>query len=186
MPDNASYLQLRANLLELNESAAPYSLCRAIDGGCCKRDIKLLIDDQQVILEAVERGDIDPVVVQRARRRAEDDSLDRCSFLGEQGECTIYAHRPLLCIQHGHGGLPKDKATTMRAVKSPGNKTIRVSDIEQFSCDACAAHVKPGDRVPLSVVGRSVLYLVAIQEGEKHYGTPHMNQFIIENFSASP
>ncbi|HUG13858.1 MAG TPA: YkgJ family cysteine cluster protein [Thermomicrobiales bacterium] len=185
MPENDSYLQLRANLLDLNETAAQHSLCKAIAGGCCVPNLKMLKDDQELILAAVERGDIDAETVQRARRRATDEQVTRCPFLGDHAECTIYAYRPAVCIQHGHGGLPKDKATTMRAIRTPGNKTIRVAELEQFACDACAKCIKPTDRIPLSVVGRSVVALVAIQQGERHYGEPRMNQFLIDNFPAS-
>lgn len=185
MPENESYMKLRADVLALNEEARPYCLCKAIDGGCCKRDLKMLPEDQQVIAEAVERGDIDQQTLQRARRRAQDDQERFCPFLGERGECTIYAHRPVVCIQHGNGGLPKDKPTALRAIRSPGKRTLKIAEMEQFSCDACAAQVEPGYRIPLSIVGKSVAILVTIQDGERHYGHLTMNRFLIEQFPES-
>jgi Fe-S-cluster containining protein len=181
MPTNESYQRLRDEALQLNDAGRPFSLCRGIDGGCCIRDIKLLPEDQSIILEAAKRGDIPAETMQRARRRALDPSINACAFLGEQCECTIYAYRPVVCIQHGNGGLPTDKATALKALQKPGNRTIRIGDIEQFACDACAAHAKPNDRIPLSIVGKSVAILITVQEGERHYGRPRMNQFVIEN-----
>lgn len=183
MPTNESYLKLRNEVLALNESAQCYSFCKAINGGCCKRDLRLLPEDRELIQEAVERGDIDQQTLDRAVERAKDDELEFCPFLGDQGECTIYAHRPVVCIQHGNGGLPKDKATTLRAIKNPGNKTIKFSDLEPFSCNACAEHFGPGYRIPLSIAGKSTAILVTIQQGQKHYGNRTMNQFLIERFA---
>jgi hypothetical protein len=181
MPENESYRRLRDEALRLNETGRPYALCRNIAGGCCIRDIKLLPEDQLVILEAAARGDIDGATLQRARRRALDEGVTQCPFLGDQYECTIYDYRPVVCIQHGNGGLPTDKATTLRAMRTPGNRTIRVGDLEQFACDACAAQGNPNDRIPLSIVGKSVAILVTVQEGERHYGRPRMIQFLIDH-----
>lgn len=182
MPTNTSYIKLRNEILALNESAKQYCLCKAIDGGCCKPNLKMLPEDQEVIMEAVASGEIDAATLQRARRRADDEQVNRCPFLGDQGECTIYPYRPVVCIQHGNGGLPKDKETTMRAIRNPGKKTIKISEIEKFSCDACAEQINHNDRIPLSVVGKSVSILVTIQEGERHYGHRRMNQFLREAF----
>lgn len=185
MPENPSYLHLREEALKLNDTAGEYSLCKAIRGGCCKRDVTMLIEDQQVILEAIVRGDIDAPTLQRARRRALDEHEAFCPFLGDGGECTIYAFRPVLCIQHGNGGLPADKPTALKAMRKPGNRTIRVADLEPFSCDACAAQIDPNTRIPLSVAGKSVAILITLQEGERHYGRPRMNSFVIEQIPAS-
>lgn len=183
MPTNESYIKLRNEVLALNESAQCYSFCKAINGGCCKRDLRLLPEDRELIQEAVERGDIDQQTLDRAVERAKDDELEFCPFLGDQGECTIYAHRPVVCIQHGNGGLPKDKAVAMRAVKSPGKKTIKVADMELFSCTACAEHFSQSHRIPLSVVGKSLAILLTIQDAQRHYEERRMNQFLIDEFS---
>ncbi len=183
MPTNESYIQLRRDVLELDEQASQYCFCKAIDGGCCKRDLKMLPEDQAVITEAIERGEISPATLERALVRAMDDDQEFCPWLGDAGECTIYPHRPVVCIQHGNGGLPKDKATALRAMRNPGNKTIRVRDLEQFSCDACAEQFSPNDKIPLSVAGKSVAILITIQQGEQHYGRLTMNRFLIDRFS---
>lgn len=185
MPTNESYIKLRNEALALNESAQCYSFCKAIDGGCCKRDLRLLPEDREGIIEAVESGDIDDATLQRALQRAKDDELEFCPFLGEQGECTIYPHRPVVCIQHGNGGLPKDKSVAMRAVKNPGKKTIKVDDMELFSCTACAEHYGKNERIPLTVVGRSIAILLNIQDAQRHYGERRMNEFLIDQFSDS-
>jgi Fe-S-cluster containining protein len=185
MPANENYIRMRKEVLEFDEGARQYCLCKGINGGCCKRDLRLLPEDEEVILEAVKRGDIDPTTLQRATLRARDASEAFCPFLGERGECTIYPHRPIVCMQHGNGGLPKDKAVARRALERPGNRTIKVSELEQFSCDACAEHVGATDRIPLSIVGRSVAILLTIQQGQRHYGSRTMNQFLTELASES-
>lgn len=183
MSVNESYLKLRRDALEMNDTYRQHSLCHSIDGGCCLPDLSMLPEDQQIILGAAERGDISPDVIRRARARAQDHSIDRCPFLGDECECTIYAYRPVVCIQHGNGGLPKDKATALRAMERPGKRTIRVKDLEQFSCTACARCNDDNTRIPLSVVGKSVAILVTIQQGERHYGRRHMREFVTEHFS---
>ena len=183
MPVNASYLKLRNDALELNASASAHCLCHSIEGGCCVRDLSMLPEDQEMILEAAACGAIDVATLRRARERAQDDAVQRCPFLGDAYECTIYAHRPVVCIQHGHGGLPKDKATAIRAMKRPGKRTLRVADMEQFSCVACGQRNDNDARIPLSIVGKSVAILVTIQQGEKHYGKRRMNEFITTHFA---
>ncbi len=180
---NDSYLQLRQQTLDLNDEGRAYCVCHSIKGGCCVPDLSMLPEDQQLIREAVERGDISAATVRRAQARAADESVDRCPFLGDEYECTIYPYRPVVCIQHGNGGLPKDKATALRAMERPGKRTIRLRDIEQFSCTACGERNDDNDRIPLSVVGKSVAILVTIQNAEQHYGKHRMNDFIAEHFS---
>ncbi|HLT18232.1 MAG TPA: YkgJ family cysteine cluster protein [Thermomicrobiales bacterium] len=182
MVTNESYIKLRNEALEMNEAGQEYCLCRGIEGGCCKPNLKMLPEDQQVIFEAYQRGEIAPETIRRAVERARGGERRFCPFLGDDYRCTIYEHRPVVCIQHGNGGLPKRKDVALKAMRSPGNKTIRVSEIEQFSCDACAKHVTGKERLPLAIVGKSVAILVTIQEGEKHYGTPRMNDFLINTF----
>ena len=182
MVRNESYIKLRNEALELNESAREYCLCRGIEGGCCKPNLKMLPEDQEVIAEAFERGDITQETMRRAVALARDENRQSCVFLGDDYRCTIYEHRPVVCIQHGNGGLPKSKALALKAMRNPGNKTIKVSDLEQFSCDACAEHLTGKERLPLAMVGTSVAILVTIQEGEKHHGSPRMNKFLIERF----
>lgn len=180
---NESYLQLRKDTLELNDSAREHSLCHSIKGGCCVPNLSMLPEDQELILEAAKRGDIGVDTIRRARARAQDDSVDRCPFLGDEYECTIYEYRPVVCIQHGNGGLPKDKATALRAMKRPGKRTIRLNEIEQFSCTACGKCNDDNSRIPLSVVGKSVSVLVTVQHAEQHYGKRRMNAFVTEQFA---
>jgi Fe-S-cluster containining protein len=182
MPVNESYLQLRRQALELNAAAADCSMCHSIEGGCCVPDLSMLPEDQELIHDAVASGDISPETLSRARARAQDESVDRCPFLGDEYECTIYPYRPVVCIQHGNGGLPKEKATALRAMERPGNRTIRVKDIEQFSCTACGKLNGDNTRIPLSVVGKSVAILVTIQQGEQHYGKRRMHEFLTTRF----
>ena len=180
---NESYLQLRRDVLELNDSAAEYSLCHSIEGGCCVPDLSMLPEDQEFILVAAAMGDISVETLRRARDRAQDAAVDRCPFLGDDYLCTIYEHRPVVCIQHGNGGLPKDKATAIRAMERPGKRTIRVGDMEQFSCTACGKLNDNSTRIPLSIVGKSVAILVTIQQGEQHYGKRRMHEFITTHFA---
>ena len=180
---NESYLKLRRDTLELNDEAREHSLCRSICGGCCVPDLSMLPEDQELILEAAARGDISVETLRRARARAQDDSVDRCPFLGDEHECTIYEYRPVVCIQHGNGGLPKEKATALRAMKRPGKRTIRLAELEKFSCTTCAEHIDDNTRIPLSVVGKSVAVLVTIQQAEQHYGKRRMHAFITTSFA---
>lgn len=182
MAINESYIKLREQALELNASAQQYCLCRGIKGGCCKPNLKMLPEDQQIIYEAYQRGEIAPETIRRAVERARGGERRFCPFLGDDYRCTIYEHRPVVCIQHGNGGLPRRKDVALRAMRNPGNKTIRISEIEQFSCDACAEHVTGKERLPLAMVGQSVAILVTIQQGEKYYGEPRMNDFLINTF----
>ncbi|MEZ4523327.1 MAG: YkgJ family cysteine cluster protein [Thermomicrobiales bacterium] len=184
MSTNASYIRMRQEVLNFDQEAAPYCFCKAIDGGCCKRDLTLLPEDEGVILEAVAGGEIEPSTIARARPRARDDNEEFCPFLGDRGECTIYAHRPLVCMQHGNGGLPRDRALAKRAIQKPGNKTIKVSDLEMFACNACAEQVNQNDRIPLSVAGKSTAILITIQDRQHQGGCRTMNEFVDAEFDA--
>jgi hypothetical protein len=185
MPENASYIRMRHEVLTFDEESRHCALCKGIDGGCCKRDLTILPEDEENIVEAAARGDIAPETIERARRRAADPGEEFCPFFGDQGECTIYPHRPLVCMQHGNGGLPKDRAVARKALTAPGSRTIRICELEQFSCDACAAQLDPMTRIPLSVVGKSVAILLTIQDRQRHCNPRTMNQFVSEQFRES-
>lgn len=173
---------MREDVLKFDRDASPYCLCKAIDGGCCKRGLTLLPEDEEIIVEAAARGDIDPATLQRARVRAADPNEEFCPFLGDRGECTIYEHRPLVCMQHGNGGLPMNRALAKKAIQSPGKKTIKVSELEQFACVACSEQVDGNARIPLSVVGKSVAILVTIQDRQRHANRKTMNEFVVGQF----
>lgn len=173
---------MREEVLTFDRDASRYCLCKAIEGGCCKRGLTILPEDEEIIVEAVARGDIEPETLDRARVRARDDREEFCPFLGDRGECTIYEHRPLVCMQHGNGGLPKDRALARKAIQSPGNKTVKVSDLEQFACVACSEQVNPNTRIPLSVIGKSVAILVTIQDRQRHAPCKTMNEFVTARF----
>lgn len=153
-----TYSEFREKAENFNSKAKPYSFCKAINGGCCHRDVDVIKDDKEFIRDAIQRGDIPRETVRRAQRRARDPQEKQCPFLGEQGECTIYPYRPLICIQHGNGGLPRDPGKR-KEVLGGSQEEIPIKDIVPYSCESCAPHIDATGTVPAEVVRRSLLVL---------------------------
>ena len=86
----------------------PVSCCKGCSG-CCHYEIEIT-GDEAAILAAVVRGgypaDMERLRTQAGRERKAAEWLDvlrpdnRCVFLGIDGACQIYEHRPSACRRH--------------------------------------------------------------------------------------
>lgn len=83
--------------------------CRKGCSACCHLEVEITKDEGELLAEVVMAGHrIDEARLQlqaaRERRSAEWAQMvhlpNRCVFLGEDGACTVYAHRPGSCRKH--------------------------------------------------------------------------------------
>jgi len=156
------YAQFRSQVEKFNEEAEPYSFCKAIKGGCCSPDIVIQVEDGAWIKDAVQNGDISQDTVERAIKRAKNPQVDRCPFLGEQNECTIYENRPLVCIAHGNGGYPLDPDKT-RAILRGSTEDIAPKELGVFSCENCAPLIDGEERLPAEIVRKSTIIRIEVE-----------------------
>lgn len=151
-----SYSDFRAKALKFNAEAQQYSFCKSINGGCCVRNVPLIREDKELIKDAVQKKEIPRETMRRAQRRARDKELNECVFLGEQGECTIYSSRPVVCINHGNGGIPKDEQRRMQILGGSSGE-ISVKDIAPFSCADCISNTDQEGAVPEEIARKGMI-----------------------------
>ncbi len=73
--------------------------CAADCDQCCHRRFSVFILEAERVREAL--AALPPPVRARVRRQADDPQhADRCALLVD-GQCTVYAQRPLICRTHG-------------------------------------------------------------------------------------
>lgn len=149
------YSEFREEVKKFNaEVKSPF--CKSIEGGCCSPDILIQKEDAELIRVAIQKGEIPRDTAKRAQRRARDNEIDRCPFLGEESECTIYEYRPLACIAHGNGGIPKDK-NQIEAVMKGSSEELAVSDLGPFSCSNCLPLIDHDASVPSETIRKSLI-----------------------------
>jgi hypothetical protein len=101
--------------------------CRHGCAGCCHYEIEIMLDEGAVLADAVRGGvaiDVDQLTAQAARERKSPlwnnilDPRNRCVFLGLDGACRVYAHRPAACRKQLVTS-PAEACTTFGAPVSP-------------------------------------------------------------------
>lgn len=102
----ASYIELRREALEINRTEGLKHPCQKGKGECCEPDIVITEGDASLIQRGAMDGKIPQSVLGKAIERATDLRRDRCPFLGEENECTIYDLRPIICVLTGAGAAP--------------------------------------------------------------------------------
>lgn len=143
-----AYQELRLRALKLNEQQAGKHPCSMGNGGCCEPDIAMSNNDALNIRQAALQGRIHLNVISDAKRRVRDKNRERCAFLGDNNQCTIYEDRPLICILTGAGGKPIT-TDTLRAVadfRAIGQDTeISCRRVNDPSCRDCFKVMEQGD-----------------------------------------
>lgn len=104
---NFEYMRLRHIANQNNETISDDHPCRRGCSACCTREVPLSRADAQHIQKAVTSGVIPLEVVEMAKQKAETKNRS-CPFL-DQGQCTIYEHRPLICAMTGAGGVANSR-----------------------------------------------------------------------------
>lgn len=119
------------------------------------RDVPVLKEDKDFIGDAVRKGEVTQDVMKRAQRRARNPQEKHCPFLGEQGECAIYPYRPVVCINHGNGGLPRNQSKR-REILGGSAEDIEVRNLGPYSCENCIPHVDQDAVLPSEVVRKGM------------------------------
>jgi Fe-S-cluster containining protein len=104
---NFEYMRLRHVANQNNETISSDHPCRRGCSACCTKEVPLSRMDAQHIQKAVTSGAIPLEVVEMAKEKASTKSRS-CPFL-EEGSCTVYEYRPILCAMTGAGGVPHSK-----------------------------------------------------------------------------
>lgn len=150
-----AYQELRARALNLNQQEAGKHPCSKGNGACCEPDIFLTNNDARHIRQEISQGRIPLKIVRDAKKRLTVKNRERCAFLGDDNQCTIYEARPLICILTGAGsgdgsvGLVVKFPDTIRAVakyKATGEDTaISCRRTSDPSCQDCIKVMKQTD-----------------------------------------
>lgn len=92
---------------QVGKVIAPHTICGQGCSHCCKQAVSLADLEAKMIGEAIGRERkpvarrVAPQRVNEERRRlVETYNGVPCTFLGDDGACTIYEHRPLACRIH--------------------------------------------------------------------------------------
>jgi Fe-S-cluster containining protein len=94
---------------EVHAAAHVQVSCGKGCAGCCHYEVEVTPDEAVLLREVVQRGvpvDRDRLELQARRERQSVEWLrfwspeNRCVFLGADGACQIYEHRPSICRKH--------------------------------------------------------------------------------------
>lgn len=173
------YSEFREKAERFNAQAAKYSFCKGINGGCCIPNVNMLEDDKKLIIDAASRGKIEKSVIRRARRRAKDPEVNSCPFLGDDEKCTIYPYRPIKCIQHGNGGIPRSEED-VKAIASGAKESLTAKELVPFSCKDCLAEVDSETQIPREVIMKTMFIKDSNDNNPTAQSTP-MNVFLLRD-----
>jgi hypothetical protein len=145
-------------LVEAQAKAGPTPCLRG-KAECCDRTVGLSRADATLLLRAFAGGKIPDSVRERAVARNLDRRNDRCPFLSDDRECTIYPFRPLICLAWGIGGRARpDTAAELSRRKQLQERTgleqsVDVEEIACYACPSCLAELR-GERrhYPLALI----------------------------------
>lgn len=126
----ANYIELRREALVINRTEGPKHLCQRGKGECCEPDIVIGEGDASLIQRGFMDGKIPKAILEKAVENALDLSRDRCPFLGEDNECTIYDRRPIICILTGAGAAPFPIGKRI-------TEAVPVTEVQDPSCESC-------------------------------------------------
>lgn len=170
------YSEFRAQVEKFNADSESYSFCKSIRGGCCTSNIQILKEDGEHIRDVIQTGQISRDTVKRAQRRARDNEVTRCPFLGESDDCTIYPFRPIVCINHGNGGIPLDK-DMVKPILTGSTEDVVMKDLGPFSCANCVQLIDNETSVPVEIVRKSMIIGSNAEKGQ----TTRMRSFLTES-----
>lgn len=89
-----------AKFAEIRESTASAMTCHLGCHGCCKAGLTVSRVEKEAIGSALLANESILELVKQVKNER-PHGFKRCSFLSAQGQCTIYAFRPLICRSHG-------------------------------------------------------------------------------------
>lgn len=164
--DKVLWLRAEADLLA--DAAEPLTPCRAGCSACCHMATAISRVEAQVIAhetgrtlaqpdparlltaaDFVENADLDEAEFRRHKQAMRQRLMDaytgvRCTFLGHDERCTIYAHRPVVCRTH------------------------LSLDVDNLMCRVPVEHFDEAKAIPslyLDVANEQRLYVTALIEG---------------------
>lgn len=101
----SEYHELRRRFLERVSKLPSDFPCREGLARCCRGEIPITQGDLREIRIGVKRGGIAEDAISAAQDRARL-RREECPFLDDDNRCSIYNHRPLICIATGIGAIP--------------------------------------------------------------------------------
>jgi Fe-S-cluster containining protein len=117
MGDRLSSSTIRKMALELHVSVDwRHHPCHRGNGSCCDPAPYLTPHDIAIIQQGIRRKEISQNIISAARKRVGGSA---CGFLDENRRCTIYDHRPVVCIATGTAGALSE------SYKDESEKAIR-------------------------------------------------------------
>lgn len=115
----------RAALAKIDAAVANAST-RAADALACKRGCDACCVDGLSVLP-VEAGLIEVHVAATGKRPPAQQTPGRCAFLDEEGACTVYDARPVLCRTHG--------LALKTADVEPSSRNLRILGDDLSACE---------------------------------------------------
>ena len=102
MSDNYRDLvaKVDAKFAEIRDSSPSAMTCHLGCHGCCKPNLKV----SRVEKDSIGAALLADASILKLAKQVKDERPHgsmRCSFLSAQGQCAIYAFRPLICRSHG-------------------------------------------------------------------------------------
>jgi hypothetical protein len=156
--DLPSYESIRQTLVAAQAKVGPTPCLRG-KAECCDRTVGLSRADAALLLHSLANGEIPDSVRERAVTNNLDRQSDRCPFLGDSRECTIYPFRPLICLAWGIGGRARpDTAAALSRRKQLQEKSgieqsVDVEEIACYACPSCLAELRHERRqYPLELI----------------------------------
>lgn len=137
---------------------ADYPCSRCNTSECCQnRKVRLTFFDAQYILEAIKNGEISKKVAEQAWETAKDRNSRICPFLNsETNKCTIYNHRPLVCMTYGYGHIPnqEEMERSFRILKlTKKDLGVQIKSGEVHMCENSAQElINTSRRMPLGIM----------------------------------
>lgn len=102
--------------------------CRKGCSGCCHYEVEITNEEAELLVTVVRDGcAVDEAQLRQQAARERKDSAwlklrvpeNRCVFLGDDGACRVYAHRPAICRKHLVTSLPE-------ACTTPGAQVVPI------------------------------------------------------------
>lgn len=103
--------KIRIMALDINDKVSPQTACRHQCNHCCHIPVSLTSHEAEAISKKIGRDYVKSPAIQFSPRQVlqgndwsdhydKNPKVGPCTFLSSSGSCSIYEHRPIMCITH--------------------------------------------------------------------------------------